>query len=327
VRIAVTGSIAMDHLMRFSGQFAESLVTEQLDRVSLSFLVEDLQIRRGGIAPNICFGLAALGLDPLLVGSVGEDFVDYRAWLERHGVHTWPVRVSETQHTARFICTTDSDNAQIGSFYTGAMAEAREIELQPIADQAGGLDLVVISPNDPEAMQRHTDECRSQRFDFVADPSQQMAWLDGAQIKRLIDGATYLFSNDYEDGLITQKTGWSHNEIVERVGVRVITRGAKGSTIEIAGEPQLDVPIAREVARVDPTGVGDAYRAGFIAGIAWELPLERCAQLGSLLASYAIEVVGTQEYRFGDNFLTRFEEAFGSEAAGEIAQHMPDLRL
>jgi len=191
--------------MRFSGQFAESLVTEQLDRVSLSFLVEDLQIRRGGIAPNICFGLAALGLDPLLVGSVGEDFVDYRAWLERHGVHTWPVRVSETQHTARFICTTDSDNAQIGSFYTGAMAEAREIELQPIADQAGGLDLVVISPNDPEAMQRHTDECRSQRFDFVADPSQQMAWLDGAQIKRLIDGATYLFSNDYEDGLITQK--------------------------------------------------------------------------------------------------------------------------
>jgi len=327
VRIAVTGSIAMDHLMRFSGRFAESLVTEQLDRVSLSFLVEDLQIRRGGIAPNICFGLAALGLDPLLVGSVGEDFTDYRAWLERHGIQTWPVRVSETQHTARFVCTTDSVNAQIGSFYTGAMAEAREIELQPIAERAGSLDLVVISPNDPEAMQRHTDECRSQRFHFVADPSQQMAWLDGPQIKRLIDGATYLFSNDYEDGLITQKTGWSHNEIVERVGVRVITRGAKGSTVEVSGEPQLDIPIAREVARVDPTGVGDAYRAGFLAGLAWQLPLERCAQLGSLLASYAIEVVGTQEYRFGGTFLTRFEQAFGSEAADEIAQHVSDLRL
>jgi adenosine kinase len=327
VRIAVTGSIAMDHLMRFSGQFAESLVTEQLDRVSLSFLVEDLQIRRGGIAPNICFGLAALGLDPLLVGSVGADFTDYRAWLERHGIQTWPVRVSETQHTARFVCTTDSVNAQIGSFYTGAMAEAREIELQPIAERAGGLDLVVISPNDPEAMQRHTDECRSRRFDFVADPSQQMAWLDGPQIKRLIDGATYLFSNDYEDGLITQKTGWSHNEIVERVGVRVITRGAKGSTVEVAGEPQLDIPIAREVARVDPTGVGDAYRAGFLAGLAWQLSLERCAQLGSLLATYAIEVVGTQEYRFGGNFLSRFEEAFGSDAADEIAQHVSQLRL
>ena len=165
--------------MRFSGRFADSLLTEQLDRVSLSFLVEDLQIRRGGIAPNICFGLAALGLDPLLVGSVGEDFGDYRAWLERHGVQTWPVRVSETQHTARFICTTDSVNAQIGSFYTGAMAEARQIELQPIAERAGGLDLVVIAPNDPEAMLRHTEECRSREFNFVADPSQQMAWLDG----------------------------------------------------------------------------------------------------------------------------------------------------
>jgi adenosine kinase len=327
VHIAVTGSIAMDHLMRFSGQFAESLLTERLDRVSLSFLVEDLQIRRGGIAPNICFGLAALGLDPLLVGSVGEDFADYRAWLDRHGVQTWPVQVSETQHTARFICTTDAVNAQIGSFYTGAMAEARQIELQPIAERAGGLDLVVISPNDPEAMQRHTEECRSRRFKFLADPSQQMAWLDGSQIKRLIDGATYLFSNDYEDGLITQKTGWSHEEILQRVSVRVITRGAKGSSIEIAGQPRLDIPVAREVARVDPTGVGDAYRAGFLAGLAWDVPLERCAQLGSLLASYAIEVVGTQEYRFGDTFLRRFEEAYGTAATADIAAYVCNFRL
>jgi adenosine kinase len=317
----------MDHLMRFSGQFSESLVTERLDRVSLSFLVEDLQIRRGGIAPNICFGLAALGLEPLLVGSVGEDFADYRAWLERHGVQTWPVRVSETQHTARFICTTDSVNAQIGSFYTGAMAEARQIELQPIAERAGGLDLVVISPNDPEAMLRHTDECRTRGFDFVADPSQQMAWLDGQQIKRLIDGATYLFSNDYEDALITQKTGWSHEEIVQRVGVRVITRGAKGSTVEMAGEPRLEIPVAREVARVDPTGVGDAYRAGFIAGLAWDVSLERCAQLGSLLAAYAIEVVGTQEYRFDGTFLKRFTDAYGREAAAEIGSHVDQFRL
>jgi len=327
VRIAVTGSIAMDHLMRFSGQFSESLVTEQLDRVSLSFLVEDLQIRRGGIAPNICFGLAALGMEPLLVGSVGEDFGDYRAWLERHGVRTWPIWVSETQHTARFICTTDSVNAQIGSFYTGAMAEARQIELQPIAERAGGLDLVVISPNDPEAMMRHTDECRSRGLDFVADPSQQMAWLDGPKIKRLIDGATYLFSNDYEDGLITQKTGWSHEEVLQRVAVRVITRGAKGSSVEIAGEPRLDIPVAREVARVDPTGVGDAYRAGFLAGLAWKVPLERCAQLGSLLATYAIEVVGTQEYRFDGTFLTRFEDAYGTAAAAQIAPHLHQLRL
>jgi adenosine kinase len=327
VRIAVTGSIAMDHLMKFSGQFAASLLNEQLDRVSLSFLVEDLQIRRGGIAPNICFGLAGLGLDPLLVGSVGEDFGDYRAWLERHGVQTWPVHVSETQHTARFICTTDSVNAQIGSFYTGAMAEARQIELQPIAERAGRLDLVVIAPNDPEAMQRHTDECRTRQFDFVADPSQQLAWLDGPQIKRLIDGATYLFSNDYEDGLITQKTGWSHQEILERVAVRVITRGAKGSSVEVAGEPRVDIPVARETARVDPTGVGDAYRAGFLAGLAWNMSLERCAQVGSLLASYAIEVVGTQEYRFGDTFLARFDAAYGPAATAELASHISGFRL
>jgi adenosine kinase len=317
----------MDHLMRFSGQFADSLLTEQLDRVSLSFLVEDLEIRRGGIAPNICFGLAALGLDPLLIGSVGEDFGDYRAWLERHRVQTWPVRVSETQHTARFTCTTDSVNAQIGSFYAGAMAEARHIELQPIAERAGGLDLVVIAPNDPEAMQRHTEECRSRGFEFVADPSQQLAWLDGPQIKRLIDGATYLFSNDYEDSLISQKTGWSHEEILKRVGVRVITRGAKGSSVEVAGEPRVDIPVARECAPVDPTGVGDAYRAGFLAGLAWGLSLERCAQVGSLLASYAIEVVGTQEYRFGDAFLTRFDAAYGPAAAAELAPHLRHLRL
>jgi adenosine kinase len=327
VRIAVTGSIAMDHLMTFSGRFSESLLAEHLDKVSLSFLVEDLQIRRGGIAPNICFGLAALGLDPLLVGSVGEDFEEYRAWLDRHGVQTWPVRVSETKHTARFSVTTDAVDAQIGSFYTGAMAEARQIELQPIAMRSGGLDLVVISPNDPEAMARHTDECRSRGYAFVADPSQQMAWMNGSEIKQLIEGATYLFSNDYEDGLISAKTGWSHADILERVGTRVITRGPAGASVEIAGQDRIDIPIAPEVARVDPTGVGDAFRAGFLAALSWGVSFERCAQVGSLLSSYAIAVVGTQEYRFAGTFLPRFEAAYGTEAAGDVAGHLQQVRL
>jgi adenosine kinase len=327
VQIAVTGSIAMDHLMTFPGRFAESIVVEQLNNISLSFLVDDLQIKRGGIAPNISFGLAALGLNPLLVGSVGEDFGEYRAWLDRHGVLTWPVRVSETKHTARFVCTTDADNAQIGSFYTGAMAEAREIELKPIADKAGGLDLVIISPNDPEAMQRHTDECRARGYAFVADPSQQMAWMDGPAIKRLIDGATYLFSNDYEDSLISQKTGWSHEEILSRVGTRVITRGKDGASIEIAGQRRIDVAIAPETARVDPTGVGDAFRAGFVAGLAWGVSLERCAQIGSLLSSYVVAIVGTQEYRLHGTFLPRFEASYGAEAAAEIAPYLKHARL
>jgi adenosine kinase len=327
VQIAVTGSIAMDHLMTFSGRFAESLVAAQLDHVSLSFLVDDLQIKRGGVAPNIAFGLAALGLHPLLVGAVGDDFGEYRSWLERHGVLTWPVHVSSTAHTARFVVTTDADNAQIGSFYTGAMAEARQIELKPIADRVGGLDLVVISPNDPEAMQRHTDECRLRRYPFISDPSQQLAWMDGPGIKRLIDGATYLFSNSYEDSLITQKTGWSHEEILARVGTRVITRGTGGASIEVAGQPRIDVPIAPETQRSDPTGVGDAFRAGFIAGLSWDLSLERAAQVGSVLASYVIAIVGTQEYRFNGTFLNRFESAYGSDAAADIAAKVASVRL
>ncbi|MET0694775.1 MAG: carbohydrate kinase family protein [Propionibacteriaceae bacterium] len=325
--IAVTGSIAMDHLMTFPGRFAESLVEAQLDNLSLSFLVDDLQIKRGGVAPNICFGLAALGLHPLLVGAVGADFADYRSWLERHGVLTWPVRVSPTAHTARFVVTTDADNAQIGSFYTGAMAEARQIELKPISDTVGGLDLVIISPNDPEAMQRHTEECRLRRYPFLADPSQQVAWMGGDDIKRLIDGATYLFSNDYEDGVISQKTGWSHDEILSRVGTRVITRGKGGASIEVAGQPRIDVAIAPESRRVDPTGVGDAFRAGFIAGLSWGLALERCAQLGSVVSSYVIAIVGTQEYRFNETFLTRFEQAYGADAAADVAPYVGALHL
>ncbi|MFX4271337.1 carbohydrate kinase family protein [Propionibacteriaceae bacterium Y1685] len=332
MRIAVTGSIAMDHLMTFGGKFADSLLAEQLNKVSLSFLVEDLQIRRGGVAPNICFGLGALGLEPLLVGAVGEDFAEYRGWLDRHGVETWPVHVSETAHTARFVCTTDADHAQIASFYTGAMAEARQIELKPIADRAEGLDLVVISPNDPEAMHRHADECRTRGYRFLADPSQQLAWMDGPQIRRLIDKAAYLFSNDYEDGMIISKTGWSHEEILERVGVRVITRGTDGVSIEgtdVDGNriDRIDVPIAREVRRVDPTGVGDAFRAGFLAGLAWGVGLERCGQLGSQLASYVVAIVGTQEYRFNGSFVERFAEAYGADAAAEIEPHCHSFRI
>ena len=197
MRIAVTGSIATDHLMTFEGRFTDSLVVDQLDKISLSFLVEDLDVRRGGIAANIAFGMGCLGLDPVLVGAVGQDFADYRSWLQRHRVDTSGVHVSELRHTARFVCTTDTDHAQIASFYAGAMREARDIELEPVASRMGGVDMVVISANDPEAMLRHTEECRTRGYPFLADPGQQIAWMDGAGIRQLIDGATYLLSNDY----------------------------------------------------------------------------------------------------------------------------------
>jgi adenosine kinase len=323
VRIAVTGSIATDHLMTFAGRFSDSLVVEQLDKISLSFLAEDLQVRRGGVAANIAFGMANLGQSPVLVGAVGEDFVDYRSWLERHGVDCESVHVSEVHHTARFVCTTDSDMAQIATFYAGAMSEAREIELGPVSKRLGGLDLVLVGPNDPEAMLRHTSECRSRGLAFAADPSQQLAWMDGDSIRQLVDGATYLFTNEYEAALTEKKTGWSAGEISERVQTRVITRGKGGVTVETRGEAPVEVHVAREVRRADPTGVGDAFRAGFLTGLAWGLGHRRCAELGSMLATYVIETVGTQEYELGrGRFLQRFTEAYGAEAAAEVEPHL-----
>lgn len=322
MRIAVTGSIATDHLMLFEGRFADSLVVEQLHKVSLSFLVEDLQVRRGGAGANIAFGLAVLGLRPVLVGAVGEDFAEYRSWLQRHGVDCSGIRVSEVHHTARFICTTDSDQAQIASFYAGAMSEAREIELAPLAATAP-IDLVLVGPNDPEAMRRHTDEARFRGIPFAADPGQQLAWSEGPLIRDLVDGAAYLFSNDYEAALISRKTGWDDAEVLSRVGVRVTTHGADGVVVERQAQEPIRVRAVPATAVADPTGVGDAFRAGFLAGVGWGLPLERSAQLGCLLATYVLETVGTQEYRLEPRAaLARFAEVYGTAAADEVAVHL-----
>jgi len=327
VKIAITGSIATDHLMRFPGRFADSFVEGKLDKISLSFLVDDLEVRRGGVAPNIAFGMGMLGLNPILVGAVGPDFADYRSWLERHNVDTSSVHVSESRHTARFICTTDDEQNQLASFYPGAMTEARDIELGPIATRVGGLDLVLVGPNDPDAMLRHTDECRFRGMPFVADPSQQLARMEGDDIRQLIDGAAYLFTNDYEAALILQKTGWTEADIAERVGVQVTTMGAEGSRITTGGVT-VHVSVPREDAVVDPTGVGDAYRAGFLAGLAWGVSLERCAQIGSMLATYVIETVGTQEYAVAKaRFLERFAAAYGTEAAAEVAGKIDTPRV
>lgn len=323
MKIAVTGSIATDHLMHFPGKFGEQLLADQLDKVSLSFLVDDLVVRRGGIGANIAFGMAQLGLSPVLVGAVGMDFADYRSWLERHGVDCESVHVSEVAHTARFVCTTDDEMCQIASFYAGAMAEARSIELEPVAERFGGLDLVVISPNDPDAMLRHTEECRQRGYPFAADPSQQMARMPGEQISRLVDGAAYLFTNDYEKGLLESKTGMSDGEVLERVELRVTTLGGDG--VEITGRDiaPIRVPVAAGVQPQDPTGVGDGFRAGFLSAVGWGLSLERSAQVGNLLAALILETVGTQEYVVGrDEFCKRLAESYGDEAADEVRDRL-----
>ncbi len=327
MRIAVTGSIATDHLMTFKGRFADSLIAEQLDKVSLSFLADDLDIRRGGVAGNISFGMAVLGLSPVLIGAAGEDVKDYRSWLERHGVDCSGMHISDTRHTARFVCTTDEDLAQIATFYAGAMSEASQIELQPVAAACGGLDLVVVAPNDPVAMVRHTQECRTRGFAFAADPSQQLAFMDGASIRKLVDDATYLFTNEYESHLIEQKTGWTADDIAQRVQTRVTTKGSQGATIATRGEESIHVDAVPAGRIADPTGVGDAFRAGFLAGLAWGLGHERCGQVGAMLATYVLETVGTQEYESGlPGYLARFEKHYGADAAADIAEHLPAFR-
>ncbi|MFC8131556.1 carbohydrate kinase family protein [Streptomyces sp. NPDC057302] len=323
MRIAVTGSIATDHLMTFPGRFADQLVADQLHTVSLSFLVDALDVRRGGVGANICFGMGQLGTEPILVGAAGSDFGEYRAWLDRHGVDTASVRISETLHTARFVCTTDADHNQIGSFYTGAMSEARLIELKTVADRVGGLDLVLIGADDPEAMMRHTEECLTRKIPFAADFSQQIARMEGSEIRTLLDGATYLFSNEYEKGLIESKTGWTDAEILSKVGHRVTTLGSRGVRIESTGQDPIEVGVAEEEAKVEPTGVGDAFRAGFLSGLAWGVSHERAAQVGCMLATLVIETVGTQEYELQrSNFMDRFTKAYGHEAAAEVQVHL-----
>jgi adenosine kinase len=241
VPVVVTGSIATDHLMTFPGKFTEQFVEGQMENVSLSFLVDDLVQHRGGAGANMAFGLGLLGLRPVLVGAVGNDFTEYEAWLSRHGVDTSHVHWSEFKHTSRFVCTTDASNNQIASFYSGAMSEASSIELGPIETKLGPPELVVIGPNDPRAMVRHTDECRDRGYPFAADPSQQLAWADGEMIRSLVDGAEILFTNEYESHLLMQKTGWSADEVLARVSTWVTTRAAEGVLVRQRDQETISV--------------------------------------------------------------------------------------
>ena len=327
MKVAVAGSVGGDHIMSFGGKFTDSLVAGSLSKVSLSFLVDTLQIRRGGCGANISFGMGALGLNPILIAAVGKDWVDYQDWLNRHGIDTSHVLVSQTLHTATFMVTTDTELNQIASFFPGAMSEARNIDLAPIIAKTGKFDLLVISPDDPQAMMAYSQMARDLKIPVAADPSQQLARMDGKEIAQLIDGAKYLFLNEYELALAIQKTGWTDRQLFDRVQVRIVTLGSKGAQIEEHGKESIYVGVPKEKAKVDPTGVGDNFRSGFIAGLAWGLGHERCGQLGSMLATYCIETTGTQEYHFTkDEFLSRFEVAYGKVAADEVKPHL-NVRL
>ena len=324
MKIAVTGSVATDYMMNFPGKISDSIVVDSLEKISLSFLVNDLEVRRGGTGANITFGMGALGGAPILIAAVGQDFADYNSWLTRNGVDTSEVYISQTQLTARFTVTTDQAHNQIASFYPGAMSEARNIELGPIFERHNGFDLVLIAPDDPEAMLRHTDECRQHKVPFAADISQTLASLDGEAIKNLLVGAKFSFLNEYEMALAIKKTGWSKSDFLDNVEICVTTLGAKGARIESAGFDTIEIGVAKERAKIDPTGIGDAFRAGFISALSWGMGWESCAQVGSMVATYCLETQGGQEYRFTrSQFLDRFEESYGPVARAVVERHYP----
>jgi adenosine kinase len=305
--IVVTGSIAYDYLMSFPGRFTEHLLPEHVQRVSLSFLVDTMDKRRGGCAPNIAYTLALLGERPRLMGTAGQDFGEYRQWLEAANVDTSLVLEVPGKFTASFFCSTDVDNNQIASFYTGAMANAAELSFRT----AGDVSLTIISPNDPQAMLQYAEECRALAIPFVFDPGQQCARMAGDELAAALEGAAVLILNDYELELLKQKTGYDEPGLIARTRVLVVTKGEHGSSI-LTEAGRIDVPAVVPHRIVDPTGVGDAFRGGFLKGMIAGRDLETCARLGSVAATYALEHLGGSSHAYAwDEFATRYEQHFG----------------
>ena len=305
--IIVTGSIAYDYLMSFPGKFTEHFLPEHMSRVSLSFLVDTMDKRRGGCAPNIAYTLALLGERPRLMGTAGQDFEEYRRWLDAAGIDTSLVRVIDGKFTASFFCSTDAVGNQIASFYTGAMANSGELSFRTLANRG----IVIISPNDPGAMLQYAEECRTLGIPYVWDPGQQCARMSGDELRDGLVGATIVICNDYELELLRQKTGLDEAGILEHTRALVVTRGEHGCSIqETTG--RTDVPAVTPHRIVDPTGVGDAYRGGFLKGLARGVSYEMCARLGSVAAAFALEHLGGQShsYTWGE-FKARYEAQFG----------------
>jgi adenosine kinase len=305
VKIVVTGSIAIDYLMSFPGKFTEHILPEHIHRVSLSFLVDTMDRRRGGCAPNIAYTLALLGERPTLLATAGEDFGEYRTWLEAAGVDTSGVKEIPGKFSASFFCSTDQNNNQIASFYTGAMAHAGELSFRAVA-----CDLAIISPNDPGAMIQYADECRTLGIRYIFDPGQQCARMSGEELREGVVGATLVICNDYEFEILRQKTGLGEDDILSRSEALIITRGENGSSI-VTSKGRTDVRAVAPRRIVDPTGVGDAFRGGFLKGMALGHLYPTCAQMGSVAATYALEHLGGQGHSYTwEEFRERYDRAY-----------------
>ncbi|HSA99504.1 MAG TPA: carbohydrate kinase family protein [Anaerolineales bacterium] len=305
--ILITGSVAYDYLMTFPGHFKEVILPERLASISLSFLVDSMSKQRGGIAPNIAYTMALLGERPHVMATVGEDFEEYRTWLETKGVDTSLMCVIPGVFTASFFATTDQDSAQIASFYPGAMGYGATQSLKDLTSKPG---LVIVAPNSPEAMMKFPAECRDLGIDYLYDPSQQVLRLEGSELARDMEGAHFLFCNDYEFGLISKKTGWSLDQILDHVNMLVITRGKDGADL-YSRQDGVHIPTVPENEIVDPTGVGDAFRGGFLTGYSRGFDWKLCGEIGSLAAVYCLEQRGPQSHNYTrEEFVNRFRQHF-----------------
>ncbi len=312
MRIVVTGSIAYDYIMNFPGYFKDHILPDKVHMLTVSFLVDSMRRMRGGVAGNIAYSLALLGEHPLVVATVGQDFAEYRAWMERQGIDVSGIAEVPDEFTASCFINTDKANNQILAFYTGAMAQSKNLSLEGLGLEPD--DLVVISPTDPEAMTRYTEECRRLGVPFLFDPGKQTPRLDAEQIVNGLTGASVLVGNDYEYAMMAKKIGWSEAELIAAAPLTVVTRGQQGSTIYTSATngQGIDIPVAPIAEVLDPTGAGDAYLAGLAFGLARKLPLPVTGRIAALTAAYTIEQRGCQEHYFTPaEFAERYAAAFG----------------
>jgi adenosine kinase len=315
MNVVVTGSIAFDYIMSFPGRFRDHFLPDQLDNISLSFLVESMKKQRGGCAANIAYNLALLGERPLLMATAGQDFGEYRKWLDQHGVDTSAVREYPDEFTSSFFVSTDLDQSQIASFYIGAMGRAGELSFNQLALRP---DVVIISPNDPGAMTQYVRECKALGIRYIYDPSQQIVRLSDDDLREGIVDSAITITNDYEFEMLRNRLHMDEAAFLSCAQVLIITRGPDGSTI-LTREQRYDVPAVLTARPIDPTGVGDAYRAGLIRGMALGLPWDTIGRVAALAATYVLENHGPQNHHYTrEEFVQRYRTQFGNGGLGGL---------